>query len=118
MSDGGGETVSDAVICPFFPELNVPAVWTGPATVVLFWALGLAPPLFTHTYVADASAESTKSTFWFVPRPASLNDTVTVPSAFRLPATRTKCGLSALAAGTPNIRAARNVPSTTRTFRI
>ncbi len=49
MSDGGGLTVSDAVTCPFLPELNVPVALTGPATVVLFWALGLAPPRLTHT---------------------------------------------------------------------
>ena len=59
MSLGGGLTVSDAVICPFLPELNVPSALTGPATVVLFWALGFAPPRFTQTYVAVASALAT-----------------------------------------------------------
>ena len=49
MSDGGGWTVSEAVTWPFLPELNVPVALTGPATVVLFWALGLAPPLLTQT---------------------------------------------------------------------
>jgi hypothetical protein len=43
MSEGGGLTVSDAVTCPFLPEANVPVAITGPDTVVLFWALGLAP---------------------------------------------------------------------------
>jgi hypothetical protein len=52
MSEGGGWTVSDAVTFPFLPELNVPVELTGPFTVVLFWALGLAPPLLTHTHVA------------------------------------------------------------------
>ena len=47
MSDGGGWTVSDAVTFPFLPELNVALALTGPLTVVLFWALGLAPPLLT-----------------------------------------------------------------------
>jgi hypothetical protein len=54
ISDGGGETVRDAVTSPFLPELKVPDALTGPATVVLFWALW--PSLFTHTYVAVASA--------------------------------------------------------------
>jgi hypothetical protein len=45
MFEGGGSTVSEAVTCPFLPELNVPVALTGPATVVLFWALGLPPPL-------------------------------------------------------------------------
>ena len=45
----GGMRVSDAVTCPFLPELNVPLALTGPATVVLFWALGLAPPRLTQT---------------------------------------------------------------------
>ena len=49
MSDGGGETVSEAVTLPFFPEENVPVAVTGPLTVVLFCALGLAPPLLTQT---------------------------------------------------------------------
>jgi hypothetical protein len=49
MSEGGGLSVSEAVTCPFLPELNVPVALTGPATVVLFWALGLAPPRLTHT---------------------------------------------------------------------
>src|SRR5215208_1580516 len=49
MSLGGGLTVSDAVTCPFLPELNAPDALTGPATVVLFWALGLAPPRLTQT---------------------------------------------------------------------
>jgi hypothetical protein len=53
---GGGESVSDAVTFPFLPELNVPVALTGPLTVVLFEALGLAPPLLTQTYVAVASA--------------------------------------------------------------
>jgi hypothetical protein len=48
--------VGDAVTWPFLPELNVPVAMTGPATVVLFWALGLAPPRLTQTYVAVASA--------------------------------------------------------------
>ena len=46
MSLGGGLTVSDAVTCPFLPELNVPLALTGPETVVLFCALastGLVP---------------------------------------------------------------------------
>jgi hypothetical protein len=47
-------TVRDAVTSPFLPELKVPDALTGPATVVLFWAL--SPPLFTHTYVAVALA--------------------------------------------------------------
>jgi hypothetical protein len=38
------------------PELKVPVALTGPLTVSLFWALGLAPPRLTHTYVAVASA--------------------------------------------------------------
>ena len=41
--------VSDAVTFPFLPELNAPVSLTGPLTVVLFWALGLAPPLLTQT---------------------------------------------------------------------
>ena len=52
MFEGGGWTVSDAVTFPFLPELNVPLALTGPLTVVLFWALGLAPPLLTQTQVA------------------------------------------------------------------
>jgi hypothetical protein len=59
MSYGGGLTVSEASALPFFPEEKVPLALTGPDTVVLFCALGLAPPLFTHTYTAVASAEST-----------------------------------------------------------
>ncbi|HEX2417865.1 MAG TPA: hypothetical protein VHJ83_07050 [Micromonosporaceae bacterium] len=51
--------MSDAVTWPFFPELNVPVALTGPLTVVLFCALGLAPPRLTHTYVAVASALAT-----------------------------------------------------------
>jgi len=45
----GGLTVSDALIFPFLPELNVPEALTGPLTVILFEALGLPPPLFTQT---------------------------------------------------------------------
>jgi len=56
MPDGGGVTVRDAVTWPFLPELNAPDADTGPVTVVLFWALGLAPPRLTQTYVAVASA--------------------------------------------------------------
>jgi hypothetical protein len=48
MSEGGGLIVSDAVTCPFLPELNCPVSLTGPATVVLFEALGLPPPRLTH----------------------------------------------------------------------
>jgi hypothetical protein len=44
MSLGGGSTVGDAVTLPFLPELNSPVALTGPLTVVLFCALGLAPP--------------------------------------------------------------------------
>jgi hypothetical protein len=50
--DPGGFSVSDAVTCPFLPELNVPVALTGPLIVVLFEALGLAPPRLTHTYPA------------------------------------------------------------------
>ena len=49
MSWKGGWTVRDAVTCPFFPELKVPVALTGPATAVLFDALGFAPPRFTQT---------------------------------------------------------------------
>jgi len=52
MSEGGGWIVSDAVTFPFLPELNSPVLLTGPLTVVLFWALGFAPPLLTQTQVA------------------------------------------------------------------
>lgn len=55
----GGMMVSDAVTCPFLPELNEPVALTGPLTVVLFEALGLAPPWLTHTYVAVALALAT-----------------------------------------------------------
>jgi len=56
MSLAGALTVSEAVTCPFLPELNVPVAITGPETVVLFCALGLAPPRLTQTYVAVESA--------------------------------------------------------------
>ena len=59
MSEGGGWIVSDAVTFPFLPELNDPAALTGPLTVVLFWALGFAPPLLTQTQVAVPSALAT-----------------------------------------------------------
>ena len=49
MSDGGVLTVSEAVTFPFLPELNVPLADTGPLTVVLFCALGLALPRLTQT---------------------------------------------------------------------
>jgi hypothetical protein len=52
MSEGGGWIVNDAVTFPFLPELNSPVLLTGPLTVVLFWALGFAPPLLTQTQVA------------------------------------------------------------------
>ena len=58
MFEGGGWTVNDAVTFPFLPELNVPLALTGPLTVVLFWALGLAPPLLTQTQVAVPCAVS------------------------------------------------------------
>ena len=45
----GGLRVSDEVTCPFLPELNVPVALTGPEMVVLFDALGLAPPRLTQT---------------------------------------------------------------------
>jgi hypothetical protein len=54
ISDVGGGTVRDAFTSPFLPELKVPDALTGPATVVLVWALW--PSVFTHTYVAVASA--------------------------------------------------------------
>ena len=49
MSWNGGLTVSDAVTCPFLPELNVQVAITGPATAVLLEAMGLPPPRLTHT---------------------------------------------------------------------
>jgi hypothetical protein len=45
----GGLSVREAVMFPFSPELKSPSGLTGPLTVVLFEALGLPPPLFTHT---------------------------------------------------------------------
>ena len=54
ISDVGGGTVRDAFTSPFWPELKVPDALMGPATVVLVWALW--PSVFTHTYVAVASA--------------------------------------------------------------
>jgi hypothetical protein len=54
ISDGGGEPVRDAITSPFLPELKVPDALTGPPTVVFVWALW--PSVFTHTYVAVASA--------------------------------------------------------------
>jgi hypothetical protein len=48
---GGGLSVNEAVTLPFLPELKVPVALTGPDTVVLFEALGLAPPSFTQTTV-------------------------------------------------------------------
>lgn len=63
----GGLSVSDAVTGPFLPEPNVPVALTGALIVVLFWALGLAPPRFT---VESAAAMYVIS--WLVPNPASL----------------------------------------------
>jgi hypothetical protein len=83
ISDGGRETVRDAVTSPVLPELKVPDALTGPTTVVLFWAL--SPPLFTHTYVAVASAVTASLMSWFGPRPASLKLTVSDPLVFRVP---------------------------------
>jgi hypothetical protein len=37
MSLGSRLTVSDAVSCPYLPELNVPVAITGPAMVVSFY---------------------------------------------------------------------------------
>lgn len=45
----GGVSVSEAVMLPFLPELNVPEALTGPLTVVLLDALGFDPPLLTQT---------------------------------------------------------------------
>src|SRR5262249_17254743 len=58
MFDGGGLTVSDPTTLPFLPELKVPLALTGPLRVVLFWALGLAPPPLTQTQVAVPCAVS------------------------------------------------------------
>src|SRR5205814_2678785 len=87
---------------------------SGPATVVLFCALGLAPPLLTQTYVAVASADRTYVMFWLVPRPASLNLTVSVPLEFKVPEAEMKCGLTAYAGAASANRKRSGAPSSTR----
>jgi hypothetical protein len=54
ISLGGGLTVSDAVTLPFLPELKVPVAVTGPLTVVLFLALGVATAV-VHTDVCSCA---------------------------------------------------------------
>src|SRR5918996_1894739 len=56
--------------------------------------------------------------FWLVPRPASLNDTVSDPSLFRVAVALMKCGLAASAAGTASAAAAQTAARTTSIRRI
>src|SRR5262249_49172150 len=104
MSAKGGCSVRLALIVPFLPELNVPDALTGPATAVLLLALGLPPPLLTHTYVAVPSALAVKLIFWLLPSPASLNETTRL-APLRLALVLMKCALSAKATDAPSTSA-------------